>query len=318
MPRVSDQPIQIRNNPYHGPNAHLLSLQQTPRPNAGGTWHSFHNTYIAAITFALNDRLPEGYTAVGEQSLQIEIELPTLDVERLPHRLPDVSTYQNKGYQPARRDRSLTAITAPNLVFPIEDSQFDTELTAISIYKAVPHLEPGQIVARIEVLSPANKRDGRGFAVYRKGRFDAIQSGTLLYELDLLHETAAPLYEIPVYWTDDGSHPYYIAATDPRQAETQVKFFEVDDPFPMVNILLLGDDRVQDFDFGVPYNETFERGRWGRLIDYADDPDPTRQQIMQEKLGHDVPPALATYSLVDQQRIHAKMIALSEKTRQTE
>ncbi len=118
MPRLSKQPIKSRKNEYKGPNAHLLSLQQTPRPDAE-MWHSFHGEYIAAITFALNERLPEGYTAYGDQSLQVELEWPDM-IEKRPLRIPDVSAYREPDYQATSQTR--TGIQYPSLVFPLRES----------------------------------------------------------------------------------------------------------------------------------------------------------------------------------------------------
>lgn len=135
---------------------------------------------------------------------------------------------------------------------------------------------------RIELLSPINK-EGDGKAAYLKNRFEAITSGTKRYEIDLLHETRSPL-SIPRYSRDEGSQAYSIAVTDPTgvdfyssNAETLVKGFNVDEPFPRINIPLLNDDAVLNFDLGVPYNETFIGLKCGSLIDYALPPDPKRE-----------------------------------------
>lgn len=63
--------LRFKTNQYLGPNAHLLSLQQTPRENAT-TWRPFHFSYATSLTYALNRQLPEGYIALNEQSLQTE------------------------------------------------------------------------------------------------------------------------------------------------------------------------------------------------------------------------------------------------------
>ncbi len=81
----------------------------------------------------------------------------------------------------------------------------------------------------------------------------------------------------------------------------------MDDPFPLINIVLLGSDVVTDFDLGIPYNEAFQRGRWDKRVDYANEPDPDRARVMKNKRNRDVPPAIDTYSSADQERIRAKM-----------
>lgn len=309
MPRLSDQPIRLKHNAYRGPNAHLLSLQQTPRPDAGGLWHSFHSAFITHIAEWLNAHLPNGYFVLSEQSLQITISFSAGD-ERLPPRIPDATIYRASS---SGSPNLVMAIPIPDMVVSIDDDyQQDSQINAVVIYKGVSHLDLGEPIVRIEVLSAANKRDGSGLGAYQRGRFDTFRSGVILYELDLLHEFASPLESISAYPKTDKSRPYYVAATDPHQAvlETRVKFFDVDDPFPVVNIPLYADEVLRDFDFGIPYNTTFELGPWGRLVDYGDEPDPTRQQVMQQKLKRSVPSALDTYSAADQVRIMDRMRAV--------
>ncbi len=311
MARLSEKPIYLKQNPYGGPNAHLLSLQQTPDRDNGGMWHSFHNTYISHIAEELNSVLPDGYMARSDQSLQLEISIEDID-ERLPPRRPDVAIYERTGHLASAG--ISTAIMTPDIVFPIEELASDTEIAAVVIYSGVSHRSLGEPIVRIELLSDSNKRGGSGLTSYRKGRRDTFGSGVTLYELDLLHESASPLDEIPAYPTLRGSHPYYVAVTDSSRPprETRVKFFDVDDPFPLVNILLRGDDIIRDFDFGISYNETFVRGIWGKLLDYADEPDPTRQRDVQASMNRNVPPALAAYSPADQARITERMHAIIE------
>src|SRR5215475_4166365 len=90
--QASNAVIQSSLNQYRGPNAHLLSLQQTPRPNVS-LWKSFHSDYITYISAALNLRLPPGYVAVTDQSLLIQLEPFEGDATLLPPRYPDSTVY---------------------------------------------------------------------------------------------------------------------------------------------------------------------------------------------------------------------------------
>src|SRR5215831_4817930 len=92
MPDEKQEPIQGIRNQYMGPNAHLLSLQQTPREDVS-LWKSFHNAYITTITFALNRRLPKGYIAVNEQSLQIQAKDLWGAIHNKPAVYPDSAVY---------------------------------------------------------------------------------------------------------------------------------------------------------------------------------------------------------------------------------
>lgn len=313
----SNSVITSPRNEYRGPNAHLLSLQQTPRPDVS-LWKRFHNAFIVYITSALNEQLPDGYVAVSDQALQIQIEMPEAEPTRTSPRFPDSAVYRDTPTPNTEVASIPVAIAEPDLVIPDVELP-DIDSWAVVIYRNRPNAELGDPVARIELLSNSNKRNGRESASYMAGRRAALRTKTILYELDLLHESQSPLIDIPTYPDDEGSHPYCIAVTDPRRArvETLVKGFDVDEPFPLVNILLMGQDMVKDFDFGRPYNETFERGRWGNRVNYAELPDPQREQVMLEKKGKTVAPAISAYNPQDQERIRQRMEAVAKALRTT-
>jgi len=66
-------PVHQRENVYGGVNAHLQSALQTPSGAESGVmmWASFHSDHVTNISEFLNERLPAGYVARTEQSLQI-------------------------------------------------------------------------------------------------------------------------------------------------------------------------------------------------------------------------------------------------------
>ncbi len=309
MARLSEKPIYLKQNPYRGPNAHLLSLQQTPRPNVS-LWHSFHNQLIVFMTQAITKVLPQGYVAINDQSLQIQARLPNRNIETLPPRYPDVAVYARTVTRTHQTGES--AILNPDLFIPYEAAAPNFELDAVVIYQATDNEELRMPIVRIELLSPSNKPNGGDVNGYLRARDVSLASGTILYELDILHESASPLRGIPVYPDQSESHPYTIAVTDPGRfpIEMLVKGFNVDERFPPFDIVLLGTDRVHNFDLTDAYNNAFGASDWAALIDYADDPDPRRALVMKQKFNRSVPPALAAYSPVDQARIAERMRAI--------
>lgn len=102
--------LRFKTNQYLGPNAHLLSLQQTPHENAT-TWRPFHFSYVTSLTYALNRQLPEGYIALNEQSLQIE---------RLPADYPDSAIYGLLKRRARTSESAIPALTdTPTWVVPV-------------------------------------------------------------------------------------------------------------------------------------------------------------------------------------------------------
>jgi len=176
---------------------------------------------------------------------------------------------------------------------------------AVAIYEYVPHKpELGEPVAWVELLSPSNKPGGSDAKEYRDKRRILLQSGIVFVEIDYLHESAPTFDRIPRYQgakrdpeSVSNAHPYRIVVVDPRPEFNEGRAypieFNVDEPIPMVEIPLNGDD-VLEFNFGAAYNKTFEETLYGvRLVDYS-----------QQPLNVD------RYSLDDQVRILARMLTI--------
>lgn len=273
-------------NPYKGVNAHLNSLLQTPGTEENpAKWHSFHANHIAHIADFLNDKLPANYLALSEESLQVFGE----DFEFggfIQSRRPDVTIYgatATSMRQESKRTPSAAAEVelAQTLYFA---EAF--EISAVVIRDVSNDPIYGRVVARIELLSPSNKPGGSGYAAYSKGRNEALYSHVPLIEIDYLHETALPMNYRRM-------QAYYVVVSDPRpdvdSGKAKLYGFDVDAPFPVVDIPLAGSETLT-FDFGAVYHHTFERGRRGMLVDYTM-----------------LPARFETYSAEDQARIQAVM-----------
>lgn len=273
-------------NPYRGINAHLNSMLQTPGTETSpAKWHSFHASHIGDIANALNDSLPENYVARPEESLQIfgeDFEFGSF----LQTRRPDVSIY-GIPETASTREYSGSVALAPEVelrgtLYFVEEF----EINAVVIREVVDDPLYGPVVARIELLSPSNKPGGSGYSAYTKSRNEALYSHVPLIEIDYLHETLLPL-------NYRRRHAYYIVISDPRPSvdagRAILNGFSVDAPFPVVEIPL-AESETLPFDFGAVYQHTFERGRWGKMLDYTA-----------------LPERFETYSPEDQERIQAVM-----------
>jgi hypothetical protein len=285
--------IILRENAYRGVNAHLHSVLQ----NESGGWKVFYTAYITVLAQDIDAQLPPGYEVGLTKSLQIAEYHPTTG-ERITRRPePDVTIYDTELLRYRTSLKTDSAAFAPTLTLPaIETMELDEDLylTALVIYEVIEDGER-KPVTRIELLSPTNKPPGEGFLQYREKRNATLEEGTPLVEIDYLHESAPPIRKIPSYRDrQPGAHPYWIAVTDPRPSleigETQVFGFDVDEPIPTVEIPLAGSDKLM-FDFDAPYQRTFASLSYFR----------NRSDYEQE------PPNFDSYTLTDQQRIHARM-----------
>ncbi len=286
-------------NPYVGVDAHLNSWLQTP---GIGMWQSFHAVFITFLTNSLTAELPDNYVAFEERSLQQR----TLDAEggvKISQRRPDVSIFQDTSTTPSARPVTQTAtLTTPTIELPLAPMlETELQMRAIVIRRVDDDSSSiGTIVTRIEVLSPANKPGGSQHAAYQVKRYEAIETGVPLIEIDLLHEQHTPISEMPQYPDDAKSHPYTLALTDPRpridQGIIRIYGFSVGRKLPKFAVPLANDETLP-FDFEAPYQQTVRARRWRRFVDYSKEPE-----------------RFETYRADDQATIHAVMQQSKDKS----
>lgn len=277
-------------NLYQGVNPHLMSLYQTP---GWGGYRSFHTNYITELTFALNRLLPPGYRAKTEDTLSILRRQGDTDIEAQT-RYPDVSIRETMPSQPGAS--SPSAGIAPDLRVPFPEMVLDSVPMAAIIYKmsSADRQMRGLPVTVIEVLSPGNKT-GLGREQYHEKRYQLLQTGIALVEIDLLHESRSLIAQLPGYPSADNSMPYYLAVSNPRAAtETDIYRFGIDQPMPAIPIPLLNSDVIAG-SFDAVFQSVFVKGRYGDDVDY-----------------HQEPLRMNTYSQSDQQAIRSHMQKLAQ------
>lgn len=286
--------LRIRQNPYRGINAHLHSFLQRERDG----WVVFHSSYITHLADAIDAVLPEGYEVSEERSLQIRQIDPITGQETVRVPEPDVTVWsvgehEKTGFSPAPAvgEAVLTVPVVETLMRPAEES---LKAVIISEYS------PGGLVTplvRLELLSPSNKV-GVGKLIYLSKRDATLQSGTVLVELDFLHESESPVPGVPSYRrANKDGYPYTLILSDPRPSiytgNTHIFGVPVNQALPAIPVSLLGTDQIT-IDFESVYQTTFANKRYfSNRADYSADP-----------------VAMETYRPDDQARIRAVMAAV--------
>lgn len=287
-------PTMTLKNPYKGINAHLHSIAQNPEGEPT-IWTSIHASHIGDVVNALNMALPATYIARAEQSLQIKSD----DSTKVKRPRPDGSIYQTGKSDPILTV-SQSATSDLVRIVPIGEFDEDNFMSSAVIRRVEDNTLHGDLVTRIELLSPYNKVRGDGYEQYMSNRRNAIYSLTSLVELDYLHQSASPIPQVPSYPEGEDSHPYTVAVTDMRGEHnpnwvTLVHIVDVNQPLPEKVNIPLADDDFLEFDFNAVYQHTFTIGRWGTNIDYTE-----------------IPRKFETYSKTDQTHIQAIMQHVKE------
>ena len=135
-------------------------------------WPGVHHRLIVAIANFLSPQLRPKY------SVYLEVRMyETID--------PDVSVLSNKGQTstPSSTASSVavaTPATTPTIV------TLPMPITVRQGYLEIKEVATKQVVTAIEILSPVNKRAGKGRDAYLSKREDILGSLTNFVEIDLL------------------------------------------------------------------------------------------------------------------------------------
>jgi len=129
-----------------------------------------------------------------------------------------------------------------------------------------------RVVTLIEVLSPSNKRPGPGRDWYQRKQAEVLASTASLVEVDLLRD-GEPTVALPRHRHGAGSYRVVVSPATTR-SRREVYPFGLRDRLPRVAIPLLAGDRPAVLDLQAILDETYEKGGFGRRIDYAGSPIP--------------------------------------------
>ena len=143
-------------------------------------WPGLHNRFIVRIADLLSAQLGDKY------SVSLDVRMyETNNIESLFADIPDVSVLSKKG-------QVNTSNSTASQVAVIETSTKPTTVTLpmpITIregYLEIQEVATKEVVTTIEILSPANKKSGKGRKMYLKKREKILDTLTNFIEIDLL------------------------------------------------------------------------------------------------------------------------------------
>jgi hypothetical protein len=218
-------------------------------------WSDFHHTFINYCREALNDRLPDHYEA------RIDERVSLVDVSRDDRKqfLPDVAVSQVN-----RPVNQTSVLNVPGAVFtepvsiPLTYLDEETE-----VYIEILHREDRSLVTVVEILSPTNKSEP-GRTEYLIKRNALLREPVHLVELDFLVEGR----RLPMERTLPRGDYYAIVARAERRPDGDVYAWSVRQPLPTIKVPLLPPDEDIPLDLAAVVATTYQRGRYGRSINY--------------------------------------------------
>ncbi|HLK60382.1 MAG TPA: DUF4058 family protein [Chthonomonadaceae bacterium] len=226
-------------------------------------WRGFHTGFITFMTAALNTVLPMGFAANYEERVYV---IPS---ERSIY--PDLMVL-HRPILPTAAQTGATAVVEPGAPHGILTAYPEEIHEGFIQVRSADNWE--QVVAIIEVLSPANKAVGSvGREEYLQKQGEILRSEAHLLEIDLLskgmHTVAAPLEGLRQKGEWDG---LICLHRSDRRYHYEYWFNRLREPLPPILVPLTGGLPGVLLDLQEAYNQAYDVGPYRRRIDYLQEP----------------------------------------------
>lgn len=224
-----------------------------------------HHWLIIEIARFLSAQLRPKYRVAVEVRMY-----ETADDSSLIIGIPDVMVK-------ARQNVSDVNTTNVAVVVPLTEPVKVTVPIPIIIkegYLEVKEVGTEQLITTIEILSPTNKRPGKGRKVYEKKREQVLGSQTNLVEIDLLRK-GKPM---PMFGNHIQSDYRILVCPGNRRPIADLYAFNLQDVIPAFPLPLRSGDNEPVIDLQVLLNEIYDASGYDLVVDYGQEPVPALQE----------------------------------------
>ncbi|OCR00603.1 hypothetical protein BCD67_11520 [Oscillatoriales cyanobacterium USR001] len=217
-------------------------------------WPETHHWLIVEIARLLSPQLRPKYIV----SVEVRV-YETID-DSLTVGIPDVTILR-----PQITTNSTTSNVA--VAAPPTQSMKVTIPMPIAIregYLEIKNVATKEVVTVIELLSPTNKRTGKGREMYEKKREEILGSKTNLVEIDLLRGGKA----MPIIGNNIDSHYRILVCRGNRRPNADLYAFNLQNMLPVFPLPLRLDDVEPMIDLQSLLNEIYDIAAYDLKIDY--------------------------------------------------
>ena len=138
-------------------------------------------------------------------------------------------------------------------------------------YLEIREIANDAVVTVLEVLSPVNKRNGKGRSEYLAKRDRVLSSSTHWVEIDLLRQWDP----MPVVASALLSSDYRVlVSVSDRRPNADLHAFNIQDPIPVFSLPLAPSDSAPLIDLKGLIEQIYEQSGYDLVIDYRKDPKP--------------------------------------------
>lgn len=222
-------------------------------------WSSFHSRLIVAIADTLAPQLRPNYF--------IEVETRTYtdtpDGELLvgiPDAVVLTGISQNN---PTQSESAATPLIEGRLQPQTVTLPMPTEIK--ERYLTVREVGSNAVIAVIEVLSPKNKRKGKGRIVYEEKRQKVLSSASHLIEIDLLRGDSP----MPMRGVVQLAHYYILVSRAEQRPQAALYAATIRDSLPEFPVPLKASDELVLVNLQAIFTGVYERASYDLRIDYS-------------------------------------------------
>ncbi len=222
----------------------------------GYEWEDFHSRLITAISDALVPDLRPDYLVRTER--RVYVEHPFDDPQLIR---PDLTVVRHARRRTARRSGTASATA---VLEPVECT-FPGPIEVREKYLVIRKMNSSEVVTVIEILSPANKREGsEGREAYLLKRDEILQSKTNLVELDLLRGGS----RLPTIESLPEGDYYAFVCRAKRRLHADVYAWPLPHRLPTIPIPLSPGDREASLDLQAVFDGLYDRAGYDYSLDY--------------------------------------------------
>ncbi len=240
----------MRYSPFPGMDPYL---------EAPPIWPDVHTSLISIFREQLTPLLAPKYLA----ELETQVVIDRLDDEPQIV-LPDVSVTTPEVPPDAASTVAVAAPTPVQIRVPLD---VPTHLVSLHLRQR----ETRRLVAVIELLSPVNKRRGKGRDEYLEKRRALLSSPVHVIEIDLLRSYPRMPFDDPLPPT----HYLVMVCNAGERPNSSVWLISVRQPLPTIPIPLLPPDPPVSLDIGQALRTAYKRARYDLRVDYRKPPVPS-------------------------------------------
>ncbi len=211
-------------------------------------WPGIHNLLISEIARFLSPQLRPKYLVYLEVRMY-----ETIDDNLSVIGIPEIET-----------TTSSVAVAAPNTPTQPITVTLPMPYQVQEGYLEIRERGNEELITVIEILSPSNKRTGKGRQMYEEKREEILSSRTHLIEINLLRRGQ----KMPVIGNDIESHYNVLVCRGNRRPKADLYAFNVQNPMPAFPLPLRSGDTEPVINLQELFTQIYDIASYDLKIDY--------------------------------------------------